>query len=328
MYKEKILKEIIFSKPIALDTSQVYFESDEYLVFYKASGLPSAPLKEILKEKLFQDENPSQKENLFQDENLSQKEKLFQDENSSQKENLSQVENSALREVAKNAPEVLDIESRFKQIEGGLVHRIDTATSGLLLFAKTQSAYDYFIAQQNENKFSKSYTAFSNPYFEKTNQKKYNLFLKENAFPFLPEQYQNTNSYPIEIFSAFRNFGPKGASVRPLLPEQAEGKKIYQTRIDKIEDFSIENNIKKIFAKVTNAYRHQVRSHLSWIGFPILGDPRYGLQSDTNKKSGQMFFFASSLSFVEPHTNKKINYALVEENIDSFFKKEWSSATR
>lgn len=291
-----------FSKSIDLKKSQIFFDAEDYLIYYKAAGLASAPLKKINSEDLSKD---------------------FLEEGE---------EDSALREAAKIYPEVLEVASQFKPIEGGLVHRIDTATSGLLLLAKNQKSYDFFIDIQKKTSFRKCYTAFSH----KISQKDVKKSLKR-GYPPLPGEYrlEETMQLPLKIASAFRNFGPRGASVRPLLIENAKDKKIYQTSIDALSHLGF---ARKIGVSLSLAYRHQVRSHLHWLGYPIIADMRYGRESDSdrigethkNPKKSQkpMLFFASGLSFIDPKTGKTVSYALFEEDLIEFARKECNSETR
>jgi 23S rRNA-/tRNA-specific pseudouridylate synthase len=46
-----------------------------------------------------------------------------------------------------------------KEGEGGLLHRLDFETQGLVLFAKNQKSLDHLLRQQDEGKFVKEYTA-------------------------------------------------------------------------------------------------------------------------------------------------------------------------
>lgn len=291
------------TKKLDLMKSEIFFESKDYFVFYKASGLPSAPLKKIEQKSLDLDEK-----NFY-------------------------GEKSALRELAKTHLSVLEIQSKFKAIEGGLVHRIDTATSGLILCAKNQKTYDYFIDTQNKNLFSKTYTAFC--------KKQKNISqMEKKHYPKLPLMYSNQiniKNFPLCIESSFRNFGPKGAAVRPVLLDNE--KKFYQTELLDIKNLGF---AEKIQVRVNRAYRHQVRSHLSWLGYPILGDVLYGIDfpSIANNKKPEnigkteknlikpMLFFASSLSFIDPETKKQSNYALEEDLLLDFSKKLLSSETR
>ncbi len=48
-----------------------------------------------------------------------------------------------------------------KQIEAGLIHRLDTATCGSVLFAKTQDTYNELNTLQLQNLITKTYFTFS-----------------------------------------------------------------------------------------------------------------------------------------------------------------------
>ena len=66
--------------------------------------------------------------------------------------------NNVYSQVAQKFPE-LNIVIGKKDIEHGLIHRLDTVTDGLLVIASTQQAYDFFIEQQSLGKFIKFYSA-------------------------------------------------------------------------------------------------------------------------------------------------------------------------
>lgn len=63
--------------------------------------------------------------------------------------------------------------------------------------------------------------------------------------------------------------------------------------------------------------RHQLRKHMASIGNPILGDKEYGFEGLILNGKG-LYLHASSLDFVHPFTNKKIN---IEDELPDRFKK-------
>lgn len=239
-------------------------------------------------------------------------------------------EDSALSRVIKQFEDVLLVKGK-KEIEYGLVHRIDTLTEGLLLIARNQFAYDFFIQEQNNLNFIKEYTAYCN----------FNSNLLLNGYPPFYKNLQEDllNNKKINIKSHFRPYGKKGSSVRPVCIEKelnsfASNKKtgstIYQTQI---ECCKLQNNIYKCKCKITKGFRHQVRCHLAWAGFPVINDPLYNcnpinMRDDTfekllcildqnklsqnesfdKKKSSCMRFYATGLEFNNPRTLEKMYF--------------------
>jgi tRNA pseudouridine32 synthase / 23S rRNA pseudouridine746 synthase len=52
---------------------------------------------------------------------------------------------------------------------------------------------------------------------------------------------------------------------------------------------------------------HQIRRHLEFIGYPVMGDPKYG---KGNKNRDGLKLLAKSLSFIDPWTKKTMDYEL------------------
>jgi len=67
---------------------------------------------------------------------------------------------------------------------------------------------------------------------------------------------------------------------------------------------------------------HQLRIHLSVLGFPILGDDKYGDTSIRLKGKG-LFLSAIEISFLHPETGKPLNVKIEQpDKFDSFYKRE------
>ena len=63
-------------------------------------------------------------------------------------------ENNLLAWIALRFPEVLRVKGR-KEIEGGLIHRLDYETQGLILCARTEDAMKTLLAQQEHGEIVK-----------------------------------------------------------------------------------------------------------------------------------------------------------------------------
>ena len=179
-------------------------------------------------------------------------------------------------------PQLLEVQGK-KPVEHGLLHRLDTATSGLMIIAATQECYDFLQQEQKEGKIIKTYLAECE----------------------LSSRFAVVEGQHICLTSYFRAYGPGRKEVRPVTPDsnkaaldKVEKKVLYTTEVF-IKSIDKTKNTALVECKITNGYRHQVRCHLAWTGLPIVNDPVYN--PDTNKKSTeQMHFCASKIQFEYP----------------------------
>ena len=193
---------------------------------------------------------------------------------------------NAFYQAAELFPQLLEVQGK-KPVEHGLLHRLDTATAGLMIIAATQKCYDFLQEEQKEGRIIKTYLA------------ECGLPRNETRVP------EALEGHPIKITSYFRPYGPGRKEVRPVFPEDSEitlkkveKKVLYTTNIE-IKKINNEKNTALVECSITNGYRHQVRCHLAWAGFPIVNDLIYN--SNTNKKSTeQMHFCASKIQFEYP----------------------------
>ena len=183
-----------------------------------------------------------------------------------------------------------------KDIEAGLVHRLDTATSGLVLIAKNQESYDALNLMQANNLIKKTYVAFTDIDNE----------------PDLNADFSRL-SLPYRISSQFRSFGPKGKKVLPVfygMRDFSSTAKIYTTNIIDIND--ADDSAPRVTCTLTQGFRHQVRTHLASIGLPIYGDPLYNgkfkdfPQEKIDTHSYPLQLYAVGLSFPEPKKDFKL----------------------
>jgi 23S rRNA pseudouridine1911/1915/1917 synthase len=166
-----------------------------------------------------------------------------------------------------------------KACERGLVHRLDTATWGLVLFAKTQAAYEELLLAQGRDELVKTYTA---------------LVRKERS-P-LGGDGRDLDRVPLTIESGFRPWGPKGREVRPIFPGDARfmaGMRSYATAVLQKDTISSHSHAYWVVCSLTRGYRHQVRAHLSSFGHPILCDPLYSYEAP----DGELALYATGISF-------------------------------
>jgi 23S rRNA pseudouridine1911/1915/1917 synthase len=214
-------------------------------------------------------------------------------------------EDSAFSQCARLFPAAKSVCGK-KAVEGGLLHRIDTATSGLLLVASSQEFYDHIIAAQDAGRFVKGYRAECDV--------NANNAQALGGFPPLGMQAQKAAVLcGLEISSYFRPFGKGGKVVRPVLQDsnvaalkKIGSKKIYSTKIV-AADF-LGEGAAKLECKIAQGYRHQVRCHLAWLGFPVRGDALYNAVGGPS--GGPMRFEAVSLEFPDLFSEKIFRFTL------------------
>lgn len=200
-----------------------------------------------------------------------------------------------LGRVARKYPEVLKFGKNGW--EGGVLHRLDTPTRGLVLIARDQNSYAVLRKEQEEGAFLKSYLAKSSLH-------------RDNPGVGYPEYGSGdvTSGEEVVIASWFRPYGQKGTVVRPVSknsPKPWKSKTTgswYETRVKQI---GVEGDTHLFACALSTGFRHQIRCHLAWAGWPLDGDESYhGL------KGGNLALEAVGLSFYDPVSKKAVSYSL------------------
>jgi 23S rRNA pseudouridine1911/1915/1917 synthase len=183
---------------------------------------------------------------------------------------------------ARDYPEVTAVHGR-KPVVGGLLHRLDYETAGLVLIARTQTAYDFLAAEQDAGHFRKDYTAVT-----------------RQMPPDAPTVWKTTPvPLPDIIRSAFRHYGPGRKRVKPEPIGQIPGGRPYETQVLGMTERGADT---EFHLRLTRGFRHQVRAHLAWTGYPINNDARYGgLNTD-----GPLELTAWRLTFPDPENGSRL----------------------
>ncbi len=166
--------------------------------------------------------------------------------------------------VASAYPEVLQPFGR-NSWEGGVLHRLDTPTSGLVIIARNKVAFETLTIAARAELITKEYTLTATT-------------RKQPAEGFPPFRYEDpalAGGKEVVIGSLFRPWGEKRREVRPVLSEsprhllEKTSGVWYMTRV-------VAQGSGIFRARITSGFRHQVRAHLAWSGHPIDGDELYG----------------------------------------------------
>lgn len=150
----------------------------------------------------------------------------------------------------------------------GIVHRLDKDTSGLLIVAKTNEVHYKLTEMFKTNKIKREYLALVDGIFP-TEKAKINMPIKRSKTRFDKQEVSKTG-------------------------------KTATTEIEVIKRFASNTLVK---ANLITGRTHQIRVHLSHIGFPVFNDSKYG----TKKIEGiSQILHAYKLEFIHPVTKKEI----------------------
>jgi 23S rRNA pseudouridine1911/1915/1917 synthase len=151
----------------------------------------------------------------------------------------------------------------------GIVHRLDKGTSGLMLVARTQPAYEALVAQLAARSVHRRYRALAWGLVEA----------------------------PKGLIDA-----PIGRSTRePTRMAVAERGREARTRYEVLHRFHAPVPVTELACELETGRTHQIRVHLRSIGHPVVGDVRY----DGARQSlplGRPFLHAEHLALAHPAT--------------------------
>jgi 23S rRNA pseudouridine1911/1915/1917 synthase len=223
---------------------------------------------------------------------------------------------SLLGWCAERYPELLTPRGLLPR-EGGLLHRLDYGTWGLVLIARTQQALEALQAQQQRGAFVKEYGVLTGS-------------VPQDLLPGFPLPGPSEGSFaalPFAIESGFRPYGPGRKAVRPVAapiaapmaaPAAAKNgspKKRVPLALDqggpyRTEVLERQNAGGSLYfrVRILRAFRHQIRCHLSWLGYPVLGDGLYGAPGDAGDRP--LMLKAQALSFLDPGSGEPRHYQL------------------
>ena len=156
----------------------------------------------------------------------------------------------------------------------GIVHRIDKDTSGLICIAKNDKAHLFLSEQLKDHSMSRTYIA-----------------LVRGVIP------ENSGEINMPIGRDPRN--------RQKMAVTRTNSKEAVTYFKVLQRFS---NNTLVECKLKTGRTHQIRVHLSYIGYPVEGDPLYaGKKYDTLYKNGQLLV-ATSLKLVHPSSKEEMEF--------------------
>ena len=164
----------------------------------------------------------------------------------------------------------------------GIVHRIDKDTTGLLIAAKNDKAHLSLAEQLKDKTVNRLYYALVHGVLE--------------------HDY-GTIDAPI-------GRDPKDRQKMCVTSKNSKNAVTHFKVVERFKNFTL------VECRLETGRTHQIRVHMQYIGYPLVGDPKYSYRK-TRECGGQMLH-AHQLTFVHPSTNEKVvvNAEMPQQFID------------
>jgi len=172
----------------------------------------------------------------------------------------------------------------------GLIHRLDKDTSGLILVGKTNFGLWYYSRLFAERKLQKTYIVVVKGDITK---------LFENRKVLTVNNFLDRNKKNRKKFASTQNYKGHSASTDFVL--------------NKVSEIGGQN-VSTLLALPKTGRTHQIRVHLSELGFPVLGDQIYG-----NNKYLRLMLHAWKLKLIMPDGKEVEFVAPLPKEFKSFF---------
>ncbi len=163
-----------------------------------------------------------------------------------------------------------ELSSSANTLRPGVVHRLDKETSGVMVLTKNEHSYNSLVAQFKERKVFKEYRAIV-----------WGKIKKEKMLIDLPLTRDTKNRLKMKV-------------------SFLKAKQAYTDLevLERLEDSTC------LSLKPRTGRMHQIRVHLKFLGFPIVGDKKYGVKDDYK----ELFLHAKELSFTHPREEKLLRF--------------------
>jgi len=177
-------------------------------------------------------------------------------------------------------PETKDV--GYKRREPGILHRLDTETSGLVVVARTVAAFDALRAQMKAGEMQKRYLALVE-----------GVVASEGAvdLPLVPHRKDPKRVEVVTEHVRLRAGTKTHEAHTRYRPARALG------------EYTL------VEVELESAFRHQVRAHMAVIGHPLVGDRLYrgpSLPEDLGLALERHFLHASEVVFRHPVTGAEV----------------------
>ncbi|MEY3589357.1 MAG: pseudouridine synthase RluD [Actinomycetota bacterium] len=168
-----------------------------------------------------------------------------------------------------------EISSVGQPLRPGIVHRLDAGTSGLMVVARSQAAYDALVEAMSDHDVEREYMALAWGHFDSANG----------------------------VIDAAIGRDPRD----PLKMAVVRDGKWARTHFEVIEEFVDPAELSLVQCTLETGRTHQIRVHLAAVGHAVVGDSTYG-GSRSSLKSPRPMLHAARLAFAHPVTGEHMEF--------------------
>lgn len=189
---------------------------------------------------------------------------------------------TAVGAALSHCPELRQVGAR--PLEPGLLHRLDTGTSGLLAFAKSDTEYERLRLAWREGRVRKHYRAWVRPFEPGTPP------------PAIPLRLELELGHDVSSSRRMRVVPPR------LSPREAESWRRRKLRGKALPTVTELLRIHRSDAArldlevaIGTGVMHQIRATLQFLGWPIVGDPVYRVRGGSPEPGARLWLHAWKL---------------------------------
>lgn len=157
----------------------------------------------------------------------------------------------------------------------GIVHRLDAGTSGLMVVARSQVAYDTLVAAMSDHSVRREYLALAWGHFDSVSG----------------------------VIDADIGRDPRD----PMKMAVVRAGKWARTHFEVIEVFSGPADLSLVRCSLETGRTHQIRVHLAAVGHAVVGDATYG-GARSSLRAPRPLLHAARLGFVHPVSGEEMEF--------------------
>lgn len=157
----------------------------------------------------------------------------------------------------------------------GIVHRLDSGTTGMMVVARSQRAYDSLVEALSDHEVGREYVALAWGWFDS----------------------------PTAVVDASIGRHPRD----PMKMAVVNSGKWARTHLEVLETFNVPAQLTLVKCTLETGRTHQIRVHLAAVNHPVVGDSMYG-GAKSALKANRPMLHAQRLTLIHPGTGEEMSW--------------------